>query len=197
MLGGVIMLINTRYSTIYNIQKSQAIKAISEDEENRNSGNSFVANFQNYEEKYSDSQDSIADKLITQDINSTIENIKFFSGGDETKIKLAIDQLYENDNIRSVIKSVNFVDISNEIDELGADEDQNSTSEDETFSERGIWYNSNNFDKSMAYREIIEDNVLESNVLELKNIKENNESKENFLSELEQERFGFNNRKVI
>lgn len=197
MLGGGIMLINTRYSTIYNIQKSQAIKAISEDEEYRNRGKSFIANFQDYEEKYSDSKDNIADNLITEDINSTIENIKFFSGGDETKIKLAIDQLYENDNIMSVIKSANFVDISNEIDQLGINEEENTVSEDQTFEDRGMWYDSNDFEKSMAYRETVEDNILESDILRLRDIKQNNSSKENFLSELEQERFGFNNRKVI
>lgn len=197
MLGGGFMLINTRYSTIYNIQRSQAIKAISEDEESRNRGKSFIANFQDAEEKYSDSKDNIADNLITKDINSSIENIDFFSDGDETKIKFAIRELYEAESIRNVINNINFVDVSDEIEELKNEEFDKNISEDQTFEERGGWYDSNDFEKSMAYRETIEDNILESDILKLKNIKENNSSKENFLLEVEQERFGFNNRKVI
>lgn len=200
MLGGGFMLINTRYSTIYNTQKSQSIKAISEKEEQRNSGKYFSANFQDSTEKYKNSENNINNtnnNLVTKDITSAIENIKFFSDGDKSKMKFAIEKLYEAENIRYAIKESNFVDLSDEIEEIKSNEKEDDTSADKEFSERGIWYDSNDFEKSMAYRETIEDKVLESNVIKLKHKKGNTLTKENFLSEIEKERFGFNNRKVI
>lgn len=200
MLGGGFMLINTRYSTIYNTQKSQSIKAISEKEEQRNSGKSFSANFRDSAEKYKNSENNINNtnnNLVTKDITSAIENIKFFSDGDKSKMKFAIEELYEAESIRYAIKESNFVDLSDEIEEIKSNEKEDDTSADKEFSERGIWYDSNDFEKSMAYRETIEDKVLESNVIKLKHKKGNTLTKENFLSEIEQERFGFNNRKVI
>lgn len=200
MLGGGFMLINTRYSTIYNTQKSQSIKAISEKEEQRNSGKSFSANFQDSAEKYKNSENNINNtnnNLVTKDITSAIENIKFFSDGDKSKMKFAIEELYEAENIRYAIQESNFVDLSDEIEEIKSNEKEDDTSADKEFSERGIWYDSNDFEKSMAYRETIEDKVLESNVIKLKHKKGNTLTKENFLYEIEQERFGFNNRKVI
>ncbi|MGL5256878.1 MAG: hypothetical protein ACRC76_07545 [Proteocatella sp.] len=194
------MLINTRYSTIYNTQKSQSIKAISEKEEQRNSGKYFSANFQDSAEKYKNSENNINNtnnNLVTKDITSAIENIKFFSDGDKSKMKFAIEELYEAESIRYAIKESNFVDLSDEIEEIKSNEKEDDTSAYKEFSERGIWYDSNDFEKSMAYRETIEDKVLESNVIKLKHKKGNTLTKENFLSEIEQERFGFNNRKVI
>lgn len=191
------MLINTRYSTIYNIQRSQAIKAINENEENRNSGRSFSANLQDAEEEYKDSKNSIVNNLVTKDINSSIENIKFFSGGDEARIKFAIKELYEADSTIYAIKTSNFLDVSEEVEEIKNSQLNENVSEGEDFGERGVWYDSNDFEKSLAYRETIEDNILEENILKIKNKKENDLSKEDFLLEIEQERFEFKNRRVI
>lgn len=188
------MFINTRYSTIYAIQKSNRIKAISEDEKNRKN---FSAEFEDSSKKTNiDSNESQKD-IVGKNAKAVMENVKFLSDGKNSRISATVRALYEADNMRYAVESANFMDFSNKIEEwIEVESELKFINSDNEFDSRWKADESEDFESSFAYRESVKQRVLEGSLLELKESNENNLSKKQILSELEQERYGFNFRKV-
>lgn len=196
------MFINTRYSTIYAIQKDQRIRAISERESDEKSRRNFSAEFENSSEKskmdYNESQKDIVGK----DAKTVIENIKFLSDGKPSRIASTVRELYEADSMRYAVEATNFIDLSDKIKEwLEVDDDENVESSEtvkksEESSVKSDMYAQEDFGNSKAYRETVEEKILEDTVLKLKPQDEKELPKDLFLAEMEKERYGFNFRKI-
>ncbi len=185
------MFINTRYSTIYAIQKDQRIRAISERESDEGSRRNFSAEFENYSEKskadYSESQKDI----IGKDAKTVIENIKFLSDGKPSRISSTVRELYEADSMRYAVETTNFMDLSDKIREWL---DEENTDIKEKVEPRK--QSDDGFGNSKVYKEIAEERNLEDAVLKLKPKDDKELPKELFLAEMEKERYGFNFRKI-
>lgn len=188
------MFIDTRYSTIYAIQKNQSIKAINENENNRRS---FSAEFESSYEKSKMDSNELQKDIVGKDIKSAIENVKFLSNGKMSKISATVRALYEADNMRYAVETSNFMDLSNKIEEwIDVEPESKLLDSDNEFNSRWKTDESEDFESSFAYRESVKQRVLEGSLLELRESKENNLSKKQILSEVEQDRYGFNFRKV-
>lgn len=191
------MFIDTRYSTIYAIQKNQSIKAINENENNENNRRSFSAEFESSYEKSKMDSNELQKDIVGKDIKSAIENVKFLSNGKMSKISATVRALYEADNMRYAVETSNFMDLSNKIEEwIDVEPESKLLDSDNEFNSRWKTDESEDFESSFAYRESVKQRVLEGSLLELRESKENNLSKKQILSEVEQDRYGFNFRKV-
>lgn len=197
------MFINTRYSTIYAIQKDQRIRAISERESDERSRWSFNAEFENSSEKSKMDYNESQKEIVGKDAKTVIENIKFLSDGKPSRIASTVRELYEADSMRYAVESTNFMDLSDKIKEwLEVDTDDENVESSETAkkaeqsSGQGDVYVEEDFGTSKAYRETVEEKVLEDTVLKLKPQEDNELPKDLFLAEMEKERYGFNFRKI-
>lgn len=178
------MFINTRYSTVYSLQKNSKIIPVS----NRNSATNI--------KKVKDSKNSFFDSGL----KDAIDNVKTLSDGNLYKTKSIIKSVYESESKRFAIETLNFIDVSTNIEELKLNNNKEPLIEltpKEDFQDRGNWYDSDNFEKSPAYREVVESKKLEEVVGKLKNVAlEKSVPKKLFLTEVDKDQLNFSLKKT-